>query len=122
MDHAAFVGMLQPEGGLANIFAGFGHWEGAAFGGTARQADAVDVFHRQKMNLACLLGVEGGDDIRMREASGGPDLATKPLDGRRLVGEFAIEDFEGYRPLHEEMLRPIDSAHAADAEQLSHSI
>jgi hypothetical protein len=78
------------------------------------QADAFDIFHRQEMHIAGLLGIEGGHDIGMRQAGRGADLAAKTLDGRRLVDQLAVEHLEGDRPFHEQMLRLVYRPHAAD--------
>ena len=44
------------------------------------------------------------------------DLTEEPFDEGRVAQQFAADDFEGDRPIHQSMLGLVDGTHAAGAE------
>ena len=84
MDHAQLVGVLQPVGRLADVFARLDDWQRPAPADDFVQVHARHEFHHQKVQIAGLLGIVGGDDMAMVQAGSGLHFAAEPLD-RRLV-------------------------------------
>ena len=64
---SGFVGVLQSQGGLANVIRGSSRIELAVFGDDILQALAFHVFHHQEMRFPVLIDVVSADDVRMIE-------------------------------------------------------
>ena len=71
--------MLKSERRLANVIAGAVHGKTAALLDQPAQVGPLDIFHHQEMSLACVLGIVGGDDVRVGQAGGGAHLAAEAL-------------------------------------------
>jgi hypothetical protein len=122
MDHPLFVGGGQAECGMAHQITSLQRRERAALGDKPVKAHPVDIFHHQKVQIAGLFGVVGGDDMRMHEAGGGAHFAAKTLDGLRVLREFAVNHLQRDGPGHQQVLSPKDGAHSTVAKHAEHAI
>jgi len=80
------------------------------------QVPAFDVFHGKEMAPLGLIGVEGGDDVRVRQPGSGLDLAMEPFDRLIGVGGQARQHLQGYDPAHEPVPRLVHLAHPSLAQ------
>ena len=83
---------------------------------------AFDVFHRQEMDGAGLVGVVDKDDIGVRQAGGGAALAPEALDGLRTVHVFGANDLEGDEAVEDAVMGLVDRAHAAGADAVQQQV
>ena len=79
MDQALLVDVLQAQADLADVVAGLRRRQGSDVAEELGQVDPLDVFHDEEEGAVDLIGVEGRDDVGMREAGGRPDLPPEPL-------------------------------------------
>ena len=73
---------------------------------------AVDVRHHEEQRLVDLARVVNRQNVRMRQVAGDLDLTTKSLgaEGRRKI---FVQDFDGDVPVVLDVVREINSGHAA---------
>src|SRR5438445_805077 len=83
-------------------------------GNAARQAFAFDVLHDQEVRIARLFRVVSQNDVWMFQLAGGFHFAAEALDHRLVARQAVIDELERHRSFHEQMLRLVDGAHAAD--------
>ena len=69
-----------------------------------------------------MLGIEGGDDVRVVQAGGGGDLPAKALTGAGTGKEFGPDDLHRDPATHDRMLGQPDRAHAADAQEFQRRV
>ena len=112
-----FVGVLQAQRRLADAGARLGHRQRAGSLQMLGQTDALDVFHRPgSASFAGLVGVVGGDDVRVVQTGGGVDLAAEAL-GRARPGQMLRSNhLEGDLPAHHAMFGQPHGAHSARPE------
>ena len=68
MDQTMFESVLQTEGRLPHIVAGFRHRQRSSLHHHAVQAQSRHVLHGEKVQIAGLFGIVGQGDVRMRES------------------------------------------------------
>ena len=122
MDDALAVGVFQGQGDLADDLGG----------ATLRHRDfrinllferrAGDVRHRDERPAVDLPGVEHGADVRMLQHGRRPGFADEPLGPLRRFRPVEERDFEGHLPAELGILRQVDRAHAAAAEQFQDAV
>jgi hypothetical protein len=76
---------------------------------------SLDVRHGEPELPAGLAGVMDGQDVRMLQPGGQPDLPLEPLGAQRR-GQLGQEDFQRDRPVVPEVLGQVDRGHAPAAE------
>ncbi len=113
---AAFVGVLQPEGGLADEIEGGLDGQRALPLDQAGEVDAVDVFHGDRMQAVGFVGVVRTDDVRMAQLADGTHLALEPLHGLDVFQAFAAKHFEGDEPVERPLPGLENLAHAPFAD------
>jgi hypothetical protein len=79
---------------------------------------AIDVFHREEMDVVLGADVMHLDDVLMVELAGGAGFADELIDPLALLAVFRAEDLEGHLAGHGTLLGLVDDAHAAFAELL----
>src|SRR5262245_514061 len=114
--------MLQAKGGLSREVRGAPRVERPMLLDKAIQTLPFDVLHYQEVGVAGLLGVESRDDVRMREPGSGHDLAVKALDSQRPAQQPGMNDLQGDEPIHDQVARLVDRAHAPFAEPFKQMI
>jgi hypothetical protein len=116
VDHAALEGMLEAQGRLADVVTGVRHRQWALPLEHVGQAQPRHELHDEHVQVARLLRVVGGDDIRVGQLGRGLDLAAEALQGVG-VGEYGpVDHLDGNLPVHRSLLRLVDDAHAALAQ------
>ena len=78
---------------------------------------AGEVRHGDERPAVDLPGVENGADVRMVQHRRRPGFAHEPLDPLRGFRRVEERDLEGHLPSELHILRQVDRAHAAAAEQ-----
>ena len=119
MDHAGLQGVLQSLGHLANVMARIGHPHLAVPYHPSIEADSVHELHDEKVNVARLFGVVGGDDVGMRQPGRRLHFLMEAVQDFGMPAQLAMDDLERDDAVHEPMLGLIDEAHAAGAEELA---
>jgi hypothetical protein len=99
VDHALLERILKSQRRLADVIAGAVHGKGAALLDQPAQVGPLHVFHHQEMRFACVLGVVGGDDVRVRQPGDGEYLAAETPQRGGVVREDALDDLECDGPL-----------------------
>ncbi len=122
VDHAALVGVLEPQRRLPDVGACLGHGQRPTLLYQPGQGDSLDVFHYQEVGRAGVFGVVGGDDVRMRQARGGAHLTLEALHRLGAIRIGVADDLERHRPPHDAVFGLIDAAHAALAEQTQDAV
>jgi hypothetical protein len=74
------------------------------------------------MHFAGLVGVVGGDNVRVIELGGSAGFLLKAGERTGLVEKIRIDDFQRDRPAHVPMIGAIDSPHAAPAKKAAQAI
>ena len=115
MHHALPVREVERQRRLACETDGVGDRELPLAGQPVAQGLAFDVRHGEPEMPGGLARVEYGQDVRVLEAGGQLDLAQEPFGSER-CGELRVEHLERYRPVVLQVLRQVDSRHAAAAE------
>lgn len=82
------------------------------------QVLAFDQLQHEKMRTAMLVGVECGDDSRMRQPGDGFHFSLKPIDRVRLLSERCRQFFEGDDSSHPTVLSPKHRTLAAVSQNL----
>ena len=112
MDDSLGMCRFQACGRLQDAIEGLFQRERPIFLDQGRKIVSLDELHRQEMDAACLTGVEGGDDIGMRNSGSGLDLAFEAGDRRRILHEFGGEELDGHNAVHAPVPRFEDLPHA----------
>ncbi len=88
------MGELQPPDGLQDVVHRLAHRERSLISDQHPEVLPLDVFHYQVMHAARLVGVVGGDDVRVAELGGRLDLALEVDDGQpeELIRLAAVGD------------------------------
>ncbi len=122
MHQLMFVGMLEPQGRLADDLAGRSHSQGTARrranADELLQIDAVDELHHQKLDAAGLARVVSPHDVRMIQPSDRLHLAAEAGDRLIVVQITMGKDFQGHRLVEEDLPSLVDDTHAAAAQFL----
>jgi hypothetical protein len=79
VDHALFVGVLQPDGRLPGVLAPQRHRQGALAVEDLLQAGSVDVFHDDEIKRSLLAEVVDVDHVEVVERGGRSGFQTKAL-------------------------------------------
>jgi len=122
MHHALFVCVLQSDGCLTHVIASCGDGQRPAVFDHVGKFNTIHVLHHQEMSITRLFGVEGGDDVGMRQPRRRLHLAMKSLHGGVAVDQLGVHDFQSHRPVHHAMMGFVDVAHAAPAKNLRDAI
>ncbi len=122
VDHAALVGVLQAERRLPDVLARFGERQRPLALQIGGKTFALDELHDEEVQTAGLVGVEGGDDVRVLQLRRRPHLLLEALHAGRVVDQGWIDDLERDQALHPPVFRLVDGAHAALAEQGQHAV
>ena len=122
MDHAEFEGVLEAEGGLADVLASQRHRQRPAFPHHPREVDAVDEFHRDEVRVSERACVERGHDVRVLHLSERLHLEGEAGLGRRVFQLVGANDLERLIPAESGVVRLEDAAHAAFAEQVADDV
>ncbi len=101
MDHAALVSVLQAARRLPDCIARLRDGQSAALGHNAGEVGPLHKLHDEKVCIAGLLGVVGGDYVRMGEAGGRLHLTAETLDHRRIAGKGFADDLNGNGASHQ---------------------
>ena len=86
------------------------------------QGAARHVLHGQVDQPVVLALVVHGDDVAVRQPSGGLGLALEPRDEGLVVREVGMHDLEGDDPVQAQVERLVDRRHAAAGKQGEHPI
>ena len=73
---------------------------------------ALDKFHGEEVDAACLADIDAPDDIGMAQLRGCVGLANEPLDEHRLLGETRRQDLDRDDAFHRDLARFENRAHA----------
>ena len=114
--------MLQADGDLANNLARFGPGKWPALANKRFQRRTVDELHDQVEAVADLVGVEGGDNVRMVQPGGGADFAMKCLASRCRASDVGAEHLDGHRAVHGPVRRAVHAADGASADLLLYDV
>lgn len=120
--HAEVMRVLQALGGLANVIAGVRHRQPAVCGDDFIQVGAVNELHHQEVQVAGLLGIEGGDDVAVPQPGGRLHLAAESPHGRVVANQFRLDDLQRDHPVHDLVLRLVDIAHTTPSDQLQNLV
>ena len=116
VDDVAFVGILEPAGGLQDVLDGLRHRQRSLLLDQGRQVLALHVFHDQVMDAPMLAGVVGLHDVGMIEFRGGFHLAVETLDGIDRSDFFSGDHLHRHQSLHAAVFGLEDHAHSALAQ------
>jgi hypothetical protein len=119
---AAFEGVLQAEGSLANVVAGHGNRQRACISDQMGQVGPVDVFHDEKMEIAGLIGVVSHDNIGMGQLGNGLYLALEAFDRFRVVEVVFADQLESDQAVEFVMARLENQAHTAFAQPFEQDV
>jgi hypothetical protein len=121
VDQAGLVGVLQAEGGLADVVGGpHGVHRPVALDDGVQRA-AVNVLHDEEVQPAVAVDVVTADDVGVLELGDGPRLAAEALQGHGVAGAVG-EHLDGDAAAHDRVLAQVDLAHAAGAERPQHLV
>ena len=104
MDDTFFVSELQPLGGLKHVVDSFGDREWAILLHQCRKVLALDVFHDQEVGTIGLVGIVGGDDIRMAELGRRLHFSLEAGCCQRILGDRRRQHLDRHDSLHAAML------------------
>jgi hypothetical protein len=110
-------GVLQGQGDLANDLSGASLRYRRVGVDLLFEGRTGDVGHRYEGPAVDLAGVEHGADVRMLQDRRRPGLAHKALGPLRRSGRVEERHFKGDLPAELGVLRQVDGAHAAAAEE-----
>jgi hypothetical protein len=116
------VGIFQPLGRLEDVVHRLRDRQRAVLFDQRRQVAAIDELHHQKMRATTLVGVEGGDDVRVDQPGGGLGLAMEPLDRVGRADGGGRKHLQGHEPMHAAMLGLEHHAHAPLAKLIEHQV
>ncbi len=108
--------VLQAQGCLAHRSAGLHDRERTVLPQFIGEARAIDVFHCQNWRVACLFGIERGDDVRMVQPGGGLRFAMEALGGPCFGDELGSDYLYRHLPAHDAMFCQPHCPHAPAAE------
>ena len=120
VDDALLVGVAERVGGLADDPDRVGNRKLSLAREPGPQGLALDERHREPEDPAPALrpsrsAVEHGEDVRVLQPRGEPDLALEPLGAER-HGELGVQDLERDRTVVPKIVHEVDGRHAAAAE------
>ncbi len=116
VDHAALVGVLQPQRRLVDEVGGVGHRERPLGLDELGQVEPLDVLHREDQAAVEAEGGVGGDDVGVAELGHGADLALEAVEDAGALDDVAADDLEDLVAAHHGVVGEVDDAHAAPAE------
>ena len=122
MDQAALVGVLKPQGRLANVETCLSHRQRAGLLHQPMHVSAFGILHDQEMGVADLGGVVRADQVRMIELGCHADFAVKALDRLGMGQPFFANDLDGDGPVHELMAGLEHLSHAAFAQAFQQQV
>ena len=114
--HPLFIGVLEPERHLANEPAGELQRQRSPHFDLSSEAEPIDIFHHQEVQVARLLGVESRHDVWVRQLRRRLHFHPETLDRLGVVHQHLADDLERHRPLHQAVLGLVHHPHAADAQ------
>ena len=79
------------------------------------QGHAVEEFHRDKRLAVVIADFVNGADVRMVQGGSGARLATKALEGRRVLRQFLRQKLQRDEPAELDVFGLVDDAHPATA-------
>ena len=121
----AVMGMLQPIAHLHKQFQLVDDRHGPPFVNDARDRLAIQALHHQVRISVLLSALVDGDDVPMLQACGRAQFAVeKLLQLLHLAGTSIrpLEHLDGDRPIQRSIMRAIDDAHPARADDVDHGI
>jgi hypothetical protein len=80
------------------------------------EADSIDIFHDQEVNISVVLDVIDSDKVRMLHSSGSPCLTKKSLSRERTAGTIWGKHLHRDPSSHGHMLSKVHLSHPAHAE------
>jgi hypothetical protein len=105
--------VLQPEGGLANDFAGFRHRQSAVPPDEHFQVGAVDELQDEKRAVRNPPGVIRCDQVGVPQSGGQDPLLTESRDNRLIACQPRVDHLDGHQALRAQLARLVDSSHTA---------
>ena len=117
VDQPGLVGVLQSQGGLADVVGGAEGVHRPSLLDDPVQGAAVDVLHDQEMHPAVPVHVIAADDVGVAELGDGPGLAVEAFQGRGLPDPRGGEHLDGHAVAHDPVLAQVDLAHAPGAQR-----
>jgi hypothetical protein len=122
VNHPEPVRVGQPERRLARVVARLRDRQWAAVAEHVREAPPLHELHDEHRDRPDLLGIEGGDDVRVLEPRRGLHLLAEPFDRAGMFEQPRANHFERNRSLHEGVFGLVHRSHAAATEQLADPI
>src|SRR3954449_7540048 len=104
MDHPFEMSIVQSLGGLTDVLAGRRDRQGAASAHELMQSWTGNVFHDEISPLSLLIGVKSRDDVRVDQATGGPNLALEEFLRPRRLEQARGQDLDGDEATERAML------------------
>src|SRR5882672_3002788 len=99
MHHALLMSVVQTQSNLAHELHGHVGTERSKILHQIVHVDAFDILHGQVVRVVDLIEVVDDDDVGMGKLSGGPSLALKTADRRRVLRDTLFaNDLQCYQP------------------------
>jgi hypothetical protein len=86
------------------------------------QVLAVDILHREEVTLVELADVEHAAHVRVRDAKRHPDFGQEAIEPLGIPFDVGREELQGHRLAEFHIVRAIDLAHAAAADEADHPV
>ena len=122
MENSTIVRRRQTRANLARDFYCLVRRQATDASQQRSQLFALDKFHREEKLTVDLANVVNPTDVRMRHLAGDTHFAIEALHGCGILREIPGKKFKSDRLAQPEIVRAIDFAHAAFAQQTNDAI